>query len=52
MRRRGKGICVLGAVAIVAGALIILAMLLPAGFWWLALGVALIVAGIWLLRSF
>lgn len=52
MRRRGRGGCVLGIIAIAAGVLIILAMLLPTGFWWLALGAALIAAGFWLLRSF
>ena len=29
---------------------IILALVLPAGFWWFALGGALIAAGVWLLR--
>ena len=37
---------------LVAGCIliIILALVLPAGFWWFALGGALIAAGIWLLR--
>ena len=34
----------------VTGVLIILALVLPAGFWWFALGGALIAAGVWLLR--
>ena len=29
---------------------VILALVLPAGFWWFVLGGALIAAGIWLLR--
>ena len=36
---RRRGIC-----------FIILALVLPAGFWWFALGGALIAAGVWLLR--
>lgn len=52
VRRRGKGGGVLGIAAIVIGVLIILAMLLPSGFWWLVLGAALIVAGFCLLRAF
>ena len=32
------------------GVLIILALVLPAGFWWFALAIALICGGIWLLR--
>ena len=35
---------------VVTGVLIILALVLPAGFWWFALGGALIAAGVWLLR--
>ena len=37
---------------LVAGCIliIILALVLPAGFWWFVLGGALIAAGIWLLR--
>ena len=31
-------------------AALILALVLPAGFWWFALGGALIAAGVWLLR--
>lgn len=42
----------LGVASIIIGVLIILAMLLPSGFWWLALGAALIVVGLCLLRSF
>ena len=51
IRRRGSG-CILGVASIVIGVLIILAMVLPSGFWWLILGAALIVAGLFLLRSF
>ena len=46
---RRRGICFwIGIACVVAGVFIILA--LPAGFWWFALGGALIAAGIWLLR--
>lgn len=52
MHRRGKGGCALGIISIAAGALIILAMVLPSGFWWFILGGALIAVGLCLLRSF
>ena len=50
--RRGRLGCVLGIALIVIGVLIILSMLLPSGFWWLILGLGLIVFGFMLLRSF
>ena len=31
--------------------ILILALILPAGFWWFALAAALIFCGVWLLRS-
>ena len=47
---RRRGICFwIGIACVVAGVFIILAVL-PAGFWWFALGGALIAAGVWLLR--
>lgn len=52
IRRRGNSGCILGVASIVIGVLIILAMLLPSGFWWLVLGAALIVIGLCLLKSF
>lgn len=46
---RRRGICFwIGIACVVAGVFIILALVLPAGFWWFALGGALIAAGIWL----
>ena len=48
-RRRRPG-SVLGLVCILAGLVIILSMILPAGFWWFILGATLIAIGIWLLR--
>ena len=48
---RRRGICFwIGIACVVAGVFIILALVLPAGFWWFALGGALIAAGVWLLR--
>ena len=47
-RRRGPSI---GWLVILTGVIIILALILPAGFWWFALAVGLIVAGIWLLQK-
>ena len=47
-RRRIR--CLLGIFCIVVGILIILRMILPAGFWWFILGVALIAAGVWCVR--
>ncbi len=48
-RRRRNG-NTLGCLVVLAGVLIILALVLPAGFWWFALAIALICGGIWLLR--
>ena len=39
-----------GCVAVAAGVIILLGLLLPAGFWWVALGLGLIMFGLWLLR--
>lgn len=41
----------MGWIVILAGVIIILALILPAGFWWFALAAALIFCGVWLLRS-
>ena len=35
-----------GCAAAVLGVIILLALILPAGFWWFAVGTALIVAGL------
>ena len=44
---RRRGICFwIGVACMVTGVLIILALVLPAGFWWFALGGALIAAGV------
>lgn len=45
-RRRGRqwGI---GRLCIIAGTLILLAMILPEQFWWFVLGISLISLGIW-----
>ena len=48
MRRRGN--CIWALAAIGLGLLILLAIILPAEFWWLMLAAALIGAGIWMLR--
>ena len=49
-RRRNNG-NKLGCLVILAGVLIILALVLPPGFWWFALAIALICGGIWLLST-
>ena len=51
MRRCRRGPPAIGWIAVFAGIIVLLALILPSGFWWFALGVALIAAGIWLLRS-
>lgn len=48
--RRGHNNIIWGIAAIMAGLLILLALLLPAEFWWFALAVSLIAAGLWYLR--
>ena len=50
MSRRLRNGNTLGCLVVLAGVLIILALVLPAGFWWFALAIALICGGIWLLR--
>ena len=40
----------MGCAAIAAGILIILALILPAEFWWFSIAIALICGGIWYLR--
>ncbi|MGE4352635.1 MAG: hypothetical protein AB7D36_00940 [Oscillospiraceae bacterium] len=40
----------IGCLAITLGTIILLGMLLPAGFWWFILAVGLIICGLWLLR--
>lgn len=43
-RRKKDGI---GKLLIIAGTLILLAMILPGQFWWFVLGITLISLGIW-----
>ncbi len=50
---RGKGSGSIGALSvllIIFGVMIILALVLPTGFWWLMLGVVLILLGLQLCR--
>ncbi|HIQ79190.1 MAG TPA: hypothetical protein IAB77_08020 [Candidatus Scatomorpha intestinavium] len=49
--RRGKrgGVPPVGCLVILAGVLILFALILPTGFWWFALAVGLIGVGLWLL---
>ena len=47
--RRGRH-CMLGLVAIFAGVIIILSLVLPSAFWWFILAVLLIGFGIWYIR--
>jgi hypothetical protein len=51
MRRPCRRPRILGCAAIIAGVMILLGMLLPAGFWWVALAIGLIALGIWLIRA-
>ena len=48
MRRNGCNIW--GLMAIAAGVIIILSIVLPKSFWWFVLAAALIGGGIWLMR--
>lgn len=47
MRRRRRKQDGIGKLLIIAGTLILLAMLLPGQFWWFVLGITLISLGIW-----
>ena len=46
MRRNKKRVNAVAWVAITAGLIVLLSMILPDGFWWFMLGVALITAGL------
>jgi hypothetical protein len=50
MRKKGKGNGTIGCLAVILGIIIILIMVLPAGFWWFALAGALIIGGLFFLR--
>lgn len=50
MRRGYSYRGMLGPLMIVTGVTILLAMVLPAGFWWFLLATGLIVTGLWLCR--
>ena len=47
--RRGRR-CLWGLVAIILGLMILLALVLPPGFWWFALAAGLIGYGLWYLH--
>lgn len=50
MKRRGNRGCWYGRAAILVGAVILMALILPTWFWWLVCGGLLIGGGIWVLR--
>lgn len=50
MRRGHRSI--IGCIAISAGILIIMSIVLPGEFWWFVLAAALIGGGIWFIRCF
>lgn len=47
MRRRRSRPWGIGKLLIIAGTLILLAMILPGQFWWFVLGISLISFGLW-----
>jgi hypothetical protein len=51
LRKKGRpGLRTLGFIAIAAGAFILMAMILPSGFWWFAAAIALIILGVRIIR--
>lgn len=50
MRRKGRG-CTCGWLAVIGGVFIMLALILPAWFWWLVCAGLLIYGGVWLIKS-
>lgn len=48
MRRGHRGLW--GCVAIIAGFVIILSLVLPTAFWWFIFAALLIVLGVWFMR--
>ena len=47
MRRRRNRNYGIGKLFIIMGVMVLLAMILPARFWWFVLGISLISFGIW-----
>ncbi len=50
MRRKQRWGQLWGRITIVAGLLVLLSQILPVGFWWFVLGIALISVGIYMKR--
>lgn len=52
MRKRGGGPIGrrLGCLTVLVGIFVLLALVLPPGFWWFVLGVVLIYVGFWIIR--
>ena len=50
MRGRRPWPNTLGLICVALGVLVILSMVLPSGFWWLLLGIGLIVFGLYLIK--
>ncbi|MCQ2438242.1 MAG: hypothetical protein MJ074_00580 [Oscillospiraceae bacterium] len=46
MRKKQRTVQMVGRIAIAAGLLVLLSRILPAGFWWIMLGIALISVGL------
>ena len=51
MRKNNPPGGLVGLIAICLGVLVILALVLPSGFWWMLLGVGLITGGIFAIRK-
>lgn len=52
MRRRGSGSLShkMGCLTVFVGIFVLLALVLPPGFWWFIFGAVLIYAGFWILK--
>lgn len=48
MRKRHNRGNIIGYASILVGALILLALILPPGFWWFAIGAGLVGFGLWI----
>ena len=50
-RRRDKGYGI-GKLFVIAGTVVLMAMILPVRFWWFVLGISLISFGVWYNRCY
>ncbi len=48
MRRNQKRVAIYGRICIAAGLMVLMSRFVPAGFWWIMLGISLISVGLYM----